>query len=298
MSKNLPATAANIYKEIEATKAIDVPFLPLVKDKYIQNYNAVHGGTNGELMYHRNMGFMKNLVDTNPKIAGCTPFSVYACLTTCAAYGYSLDPADEQVYLIPYGNKLSISKQPGEKLHRLYRTKQVVKNTPVTLVYENDKFSIVDGFPKHEAFRPVGQIVAGYVIFTLPGGKQQPFIYWKEDWEIWRTSAPDKNGSNWRASVWDEKATALISTNQPKPNFLKSKIISHACTEKCWLPGAGINVAGVEISDEVFAPDDLAADYTEAEVIEETTAQPTSNTTTTIPGLQFGVKSDENQPVF
>jgi hypothetical protein len=101
---------------IQNTPAVLIPELDLVKEKYIQNYNACNKEKNGELMYHRNVIHMKQAIANVPGLIECDPFSLYACFATAAVNGYSLDPGDDEVYLIPRGGKAYLA-ETGRRPH-------------------------------------------------------------------------------------------------------------------------------------------------------------------------------------
>jgi hypothetical protein len=58
-------------------------------------------------------------------------------------------------------------------------------------------------------------------------GADRFFIYRRNDWEAWRSKSKQANGSNWN----------FKNTGYPDPGFLRTKLVSHACSEKCWASG-------------------------------------------------------------
>jgi recombinational DNA repair protein RecT len=213
---------------IQNTPAVLIPELDLVKEKYIQNYNACNKEKNGELMYHRNVIHMKQAIANVPGLIECDPFSLYACFATAAVNGYSLDPGDDEVYLIPRGGKAYLQKQAGAHIRRLIRTGQIAHAEQAKLVYQGDEFEVVNGrVTTHKEKFLTDVIVAGYIrmVLDLDTGRDIYFIYRKSDWESWRRKSPMKNGENWNTN------------NQPLPGFLRTKITLHAAKEKCWATG-------------------------------------------------------------
>ncbi len=255
---NVPATAQNTMALINGKSAIEIPEMELVKNKYVENYNACNEGGNGEFMYGRNLVFLQQALNSTDSFRKCNPFSVYQVMTTIAAYGYSVDPADNEIYLIPRDGRLCISKQAGAHLKRLYKTKQIVYNGEPTLIYEGDVFTKKDGIISHEECYKSDKIIGGYVKFTLDEkGTQRHISYKMSDIEVWRSKSQQSTGSNW---VFGE-------FKQPAPGFLRTKIMLHACQEKCWIPGNSANM--VEAFD-VFT--------TETEDIEAVVISSTANT--------------------
>ena len=255
----VPATAKQTMDMITSKRAAEIPELEIVRQKYIQNYNACNAGGNGEYMYERNLVFLQAIINSTDHFKNCSPFSVYQAMTTIAAYGYSCDPADGHIYFIPRAGKLCVSKQAGAHLLRLYNTKQIVYNGEPTLIYEGDVFSKKDGIISHEECYKSDKIIGGYVKFTLDAkGTQRHISYKLSDIEGWRQSSTEKEGKNWRFN----------GTGQPHPGFLRTKIMSHACQEKCWVPG------NTTLGGEVY--NDVIIEEAEAEVLSSTTnaAQP------------------------
>jgi recombinational DNA repair protein RecT len=241
MNSNVPATAARTMELINSKPANEIPMLEEVKNKYVQIYNSCNPGENGEFMFNRNLVHLQQILNSTAAFKACTPFSVYACMTTIAAYGYSCDPADDHVYFVPREGRLCISKQAGAKLLRLYKSKQIVYNGEPTLIYDGDIFTKKDGIIYHEECYKSDKIIGGYVKFTLDkAGTQRHISYKLSDIEGWRLKSPQSTGPNWR----------FADTGQPHPGFLRTKIMAHACTERCWIPGNA--PMGVDIATDVI----------------------------------------------
>ena len=267
----VPATAQKTMELINKHKANEIPELAEVREKYIQNYNACNEGGNGQFMYDRNLVFLQQILNSTPAFKDCNAFSVYAVMTTIAAYGYSVDPQDDHIYLIPREGRLCISKQAGAHLMRLYKTKQIVYNGEPTLIYEGDIFTKKNGLIEHEECYKSDKIVGGYVKFTLDAaGTQRHISYKMSDIAVWKSKSPQSGGPNW--SFGDLK--------QPAPGFLRTKIMLHACKEKCWVPGNS-EISKVESFGNVFITEDAEVEVLEsttnatmAEIIPEPAAQP------------------------
>lgn len=250
MSEQKPQTAIQTMEIIKNTPANQIAELEFVKHKFIQNYNVCNPGGMGDLIYARNLAHFKQALQGSSDLRATEPFSIYACLMTIAVNGYSVDPQDGEIYLIPRGGKMCLQKQAPAHIKRLQRTNQIKDAGQAILVYEGDEYEVSRGrVVKHiEKFKS-DRIIAGYIIFTLPDGLERHITYRKSDWESWRQSSPQLNGSNWRFG----------STDQPKPGFLKTKIVSHACNEKCW--ASGRTPATVEIFTDVeIENDDIDTD--------------------------------------
>lgn len=256
MANNLPSTAKETMELINKLDVLSIPSHDMVKSKFIQNYNAFNKGGNGEFMYNKNMVYLMQILNSTSAFKQVSPFSVYACMTTIAAFGYSIDPADGHIYLISRDGRLCISKQAGAYLQRLYKTQQIHDASEAVLVYEGDNFTKKNGIIDHEECYKSEKIVGGYVKFTLDkAGTQRHISYRLSDIEGWRAKSPQKDGPNWRFG----------DTGQPHPGFLRTKIMLHACQEKCWVPGN--SPMGEDIFTDVVVED--GEEFTTYEVAEE-----------------------------
>ena len=219
----------NILHVLQNTPAAQIADLAPVRDRYIQNYNACHKEKVGDLMYHRNVIHFKQAIAASEQLAKCDPFSLYACFATAAVNGYSMDPADNEVYLIARGGKACLDRQAGAYVKRLMRTGQVYYFDQAKLVYQGDTFQVENGrVLKHVETFTSDIIVAGYVRVVIgENGEDRFFIYRKSDFESWRKKSPQANGPLWTGNG-----------GQPDPNFLRTKIVKHAGKEKCWASGS------------------------------------------------------------
>jgi recombinational DNA repair protein RecT len=237
---------AKFMDVIKNTSPMFVAELDVVREKYIQNYNACHKDKMGELIYHRNVIHFKQSIAASEQLQKCDPFSLYACFATAAVNGYSFDPADDEVYLVPRGGKAFLQRQAGAHVRRLKRTNQIQFADQPRIVYQGDDFEVVNGrVIKHIERYQSENMVAGYVRFELDDRKNDRFfIYRKSDWEAWRKKSPQANGENWNTN------------GQPVAAFLRTKLLLHACKEKCW--AVGMNPANVEKFDVEIEAEDIA----------------------------------------
>ena len=254
---NVKNAIQNVIQIIQDTPAGQIADLQFVKDKYIENYNKCFKTTNGDLMYYRNVVHFKQIVMASASLQSADKFSLYACFATAAANGYSLDPADSEVYLIARGGKACLDRQAGSYISKLMRSGQIFGAEQAKLVYEGDLFQVENGqVSRHVENFKSDTIIAGYSKMILDtSGLGRFFIYRKSDFESWRKKSSNghtiikKNkagGEYLSESLWDN---GVAGGTQPEPNFLRTKIIKHAAKEKCW--AAGIINATVESYPEV-----------------------------------------------
>ncbi len=239
-----PGNQAQVMHVIQSTPAAQIGDLDFVKKKYVTNYNACHKDQNGELMYHRNLVHFKQIMMSNENLKKVDPFSAYAVFVTAAVNGYSLDPGDNEVYIIPRDGKAYLDRQAGAYVKRLMRSGQIQYAEQAKLVYEGDDFIVKDGrvIDHIENFK-TDIIKVGYIkVIIDETGKDLHFIYRKSDWESWRSKSPNnksvmkpgKYGDYLSPSLWDG---GVVGGTQPDPNFLRTKIVKHAMKEKCWAIG-------------------------------------------------------------
>lgn len=253
MSTELSAAKpAQVLDVIKNTAPLEIAKLDFVKEKYVNNYNLTHPKKEGELMYHRNVTHFLQTIASSDDLKKADPFSLYACFVTAAVNGYSLDPADSEVYIVPRGGKAYLQRQAGAHVRRLMLTGQVSRLGQAKIVYEGDFFEVENGrVISHKEKFQSEKFVAGWVSFEVADGKDIHFIFRKSDWESWKEKSPMKNGP-----LWNHK------DGQPLASFLKTKLVLHACKSKTWATGMTNPAAeqfNVEVDDDDSNPSGLPA---------------------------------------
>ncbi len=253
----------NTLELINSTAPGKIAELDMVKEKFIKNYNLANRSENGDMMYHRQLVYFNQSIAGLPALQNADKFSLYACFITAAVKGYSFDPLDNEIYLIPRGGKACMQLQAGAYVRRLIQTGQAIECGQAKLVYKGDVFEVEDGLVKKHIEKFESElIIGGYVKFITAGNSFRYFIYRKSDFESWRkkSSNPntiEKNGPNGKylsKSLWDNEE--IVGLN-PEPNFLRTKIILHAAKEKCWFTGSTpieIEHFNVEIENDDLLP--------------------------------------------
>jgi len=254
MSKNVT------MELIQNTPANKLAELEIVRDRFIKNYNLSHKSQQGDLMYHRQLVFFNQQISNNQQLANSDKFSLYACFVTAAVNGYSFDPEDNEVYLVAYKGKVTLMRQAGAHVRRLIKTNQVQYVEQAKLVFRGDIFEVENGHViRHVEKFETEEIIAGYVRFVIDEkGNDRFFIYRKSDFDAWRKKSPNpntvqkqgQNGPYLSESLWDN---GVIGGTSPEPGFLRTKIIKHACKEKCWAVGTtppDVEQFGVEMDED------------------------------------------------
>jgi recombinational DNA repair protein RecT len=267
---------------IQNTAPGKIAELEMVKEKFIKNYNLANRSENGDLMYHRQLVYFNQNISASKQLQEADKFSLYACFITAAVKGYSFDPLDNEIYLIPRAGKACMQLQAGAYVRRLIQTGQSTECGQAKLVYKGDLFEVEDGLVKKHIERFETEIIiGGYVKFITAGNSFRYFIYRKSDFESWRKKSSNpktvQKTPTWLAeSLWDN---GIIDGENPEPNFLRTKIILHAAKEKCWFTGSApieaeqfnVEIEGEEepTTPETEEPKIPAAEYSSFEEVPE-----------------------------
>jgi recombinational DNA repair protein RecT len=274
----------NTLELIQNTAPGKIAELDMVKEKFIKNYNLANRSENGDLMYHRQLVYFNQNIAASAPLQSADKFSLYACFITAAVKGYSFDPLDSEIYLVPRGGKACMQLQAGAYVRRLIQTQQATGCEQAKLVFKGDVFEVEDGVvKKHIEKFETETIIAGYVKFNTAGGGFKYFIYRKSDFESWREKSPNpktvQKTATWLSeSLWDN---GIVGGENPEPNFLRTKIILHAAKEKCWFTGStpieleqfnveiGVEDENLPTPEHVGEPKPLTPEYASFEEVPE-----------------------------
>lgn len=251
--------ALGLMEIIKNTKPQEILGLELVKKRFIQNYNLCNSGNMGDVMYHRQQVFLRQMIADDKGLASADPMSIYKAIVTLGAKGWSVDPQDKDVYMLAKGGKVVLWPQAQAHIRRLLNNKLIVYADQPKLVMEGDFFEEENGKVKHIAKRQSKKIIAGYIRFVLDDrGTEKYIVYDESDWESWRNESQQKDGKNWRGN-----------DGQPNPGFLRTKLIKHAAMDTSWPSGS--TPVGMEtyndVIDEEIAYEELPKTETKAETI-------------------------------
>lgn len=251
--------ALGLMEIIKNTKPQEILGLELVKKRFIQNYNLCNSGNMGDVMYHRQQVFLRQMIADDKGLASADPMSIYKAIVTLGAKGWSVDPQDKDVYMLAKGGKVVLWPQAQAHIRRLLNNKLIVYADQPKLVMEGDFFEEENGKVKHIAKRQSKKIIAGYIRFVLDDrGTEKYIVYDESDWESWRNESQQKDGKNWRGN-----------DGQPNPGFLRTKLIKHAAMDTSWPSGS--TPVGMEtyndVIDEEIAYEELPKTETKVETI-------------------------------
>lgn len=147
-------------------------------------------------------------VQKNPALLDCEPITVINSYMTMAQLGLMPSGVSGEAYVLPYkkgGNRVIAQFQLGYQglVTLFYRAG--VREIVAEIVYEKDKFSVVNGKIQHEAdyFAPRGDAKGAYVIVTLQAGGQVSKVMSKDEiLEIAKKFSKSYSGD---FSPWNEK---------------------------------------------------------------------------------------------
>ena len=246
--------AQEVTKYIEQLPVMELVQDPIVSEKFIELYNAVHGADIGESIYQtEQFNFMKQL-NENPKLQKCTGLSLYGCFLDVAVKGLSLDNSNKPTcYIIPRSVKsgrkddrgyvirenraiLSITGF-GELLMR-QRAKHVKYADNPVIVYEGDFFEAELDASGRKTIRYKAtiprkskKIIAAFIRITRLDGS----IDWQwlleddidrlKEYSEKNNSYYDKNGNFVKG---DANKLYTSFNGGIDPGFLENKMIKHA----------------------------------------------------------------------
>lgn len=249
-------TLLEIKQRLDGKDVFEMLLMPWVHERFILNHNRINKTSDGELALQRQLLVYRKLIAENEQLQKATTQSHYKCLIEASIKGWSLDPADNQVYVLSYvtksGNNAVLQPQAGAYVSRLIKTGQIEYVNPVEIVYKGDSFKFSQGkVIEHIREFKSDQIIAAYIKISIVGNspknpKEVTFLYTPEDWNAWRKKSKIPDSDNWKGGTG----------GQPIVAFLKTKVVLHACKEKCW--GAGETVLGLENYPDIITDEESA----------------------------------------
>lgn len=235
---------------IKALKPAEVADDDVVKDRFIQLYNSIHGSDKGELVYHKEQFNYKKLLAETPTLRECSPLSLYGCFLDINVNGLSLQIGNNpDCYIIPKSIKVGVDTQgkdvwekraqlsisPYGEVKMRMRSGQIKYLDNPVIVYDCDKFRIgLNEIGKmvvkeYEATIPQpkeAKIIACFVrIERIDGSFEMPYLDMKDIDRLKGYSNKQNKGSE-----TNDKSNALYTSFKGgiDPGFLAAKTIKHA----------------------------------------------------------------------
>lgn len=228
MADQTQITKANPIKALEQqiAAAKDVKGLlsiDAVKNRHIQNYQAVTGRQDGASKYERDVFAFMEKVNANPELMQCDPFSIFAAFVKVGSYGISAD----KIYLRPQGVKqkdggwkqmMKVDPDPFGKKEMLENMPTIKRINDPVLVFNKDAFMYSPKekkVTKHEISFPIPKpsedtIMAVYVTVDWADGRSQEYMQTLEELKIRRSKSTMKEGGQLWTTHYGEAAKKSV----------------------------------------------------------------------------------------
>lgn len=153
------------------------------------------------------LSVVMNSIRRTPRIAECTPISVFDCVMTSAQLGILPDDIRGLAYIIPYNNKkkgiMEAQLMPGYKGYiHLAKMSGDVKNVRSRVVYENEPFEIEEGLDPiltHSPIQPSerGKPKGAYTVIEFKDGRRDFTFMWEDDIQAIRKRSKASDSGPW-----------------------------------------------------------------------------------------------------
>lgn len=224
---------------LNSAKPAEIVDLPVVKDKFIDLYNNIHGSDKGALIYHKEQFNFKKLLAENAALRECSAISLYGCFLDINVNGHSLEQGSKpDCYIIArnfnvgtaqnkvWEKRATLQVSPYGELKLRMRAGQIKYADNPVIVYKGDTFyqKLEDGkkvLVYEENPAHTSEIIGSFLRIVRPDGSVDYQKYTLEDINRWKAASAKQNGGN---------ANALYTSNngQIDAGFLAAKTIKHA----------------------------------------------------------------------
>ena len=128
-----------LERQIQSAKTVkDVLKVPFAKDRYIANFQAMSGRTDGLQQFESEAFNFMELANAKPEIMQCDKFSIIAGFMRAAVWNLSFMGNDLSVY--PRGGKLVVEPQAHGKRRLLEKMPGVKEVKEGVIVFDKDEF--------------------------------------------------------------------------------------------------------------------------------------------------------------
>jgi recombination protein RecT len=178
-----------------------------IQDVLHKNADKIRAALPKHITVEKMLSVVMNSIRRNPRIAECTPISVFDCVMTSAQLGIPPDDIRGLAYIIPFNNTkkgvMEAQLMPGYKgfIH-LAKESGEVKNIRSKVVYEKERFDIQEGtdprlthipLPPAERGKPIG----AYTVVELEDGVKDFTFMWEDDIQAIRKRSKAANAGPW-----------------------------------------------------------------------------------------------------
>ena len=231
-------------EELNKMDALDIVKSDIVRDKFINIYDALWGSGTGEAAYERESICFNKLLRDTPSLLKGTHFSLFTAFIDLAVCGLSLEQGTRALcYLIGRNVNVGTRETPkwegrvvltisayGELALRS-RAGQIRHADNPVLVYANDKFSFSDTDGRKQVSYTCNlphngqRIVACYLRITRADGSIDYSVMTEEDWVRLAQYSARQNKKNCANDLYGVDAQGIVHID---PGFLMAKCIKHA----------------------------------------------------------------------
>lgn len=199
----------NPLKQLEqqlatAQSVKDILKIGVVSNRYIANYEAGTGRTDGKETFEREAFAFMEISNADPEIMKCDRMSIFAGFIKAGMTGLSFTSGKLSIY--PRGGKLVVEPDAHGKKEMMGRMKEIKKIDEAVVVYNDDVF-VVDAINKkvikHEQSFPVPEakketVKAAYCCIHFTDGHREDIIMSIHEIEKARMRSKQPNGMMWK----------------------------------------------------------------------------------------------------
>lgn len=226
--------------DLKAMTPLEVLNNDFIRDRFITNYNNVHGSTNGDLFFEQEKYNLQRILSATPDLMKCTGFSIYGVMLDVANMGITLENTSRPLlYVLPNNSNVGTKEKPawekravleispyGELDLRIKSGQLLYADRPV-VVFEGDDFQpkTTESGQKVVVYaaaipRQSKNIIGAFIKLVRPDKSFDFFWMLPEDIERLKGYSAKKNKGT---------ANALYNKEgQIDTGFLEAKIIKHA----------------------------------------------------------------------
>lgn len=250
----------------EAKNVKDLLQISVVSNRYIKNFEAATGRSDGAETFEREAFAFIELANNKPDIMKADKMSIFAGFVKAASTGLSFSSGKLSVYV--RGGKLVVDPDAHGKKEMLERMPDIKKVDEGILVYAGDEFrfdSVAKRVTKHEQVWPRPKaseenIAGAYCTVHFTDGHREDVLVDIEEIKIARSKAPTQN-------VWNQHFGEMCK----KTTYNRAKKVLYKQPNTVVLFGAWEGKETEDVTHQEVRPENVDEDgvVTDAEVVEQ-----------------------------
>lgn len=187
-----------------ATNVKDMLKIDVISQRYIANYEAGTGRTDGKETFEREAFAFMEIANADPEIMKCDRMSIFAGFIKSGFTGLPFSSGKLSIY--PRGGKLVVEPDAHGKKEMMQRMKEIKKIDEAVVVFADDIF-VIDAIKKlvvkHEQSFPVPEakketVKAAYCCIHFTDGHREDVIMSIHEIEKARLRSRQPNGIMWK----------------------------------------------------------------------------------------------------